>query len=261
MSFFIFFSTSPVNIIYAADYTGMWWDPAKEGTGVFIEHIEESNCICGAWYLYDEEGNPFWMTFWGSLSGGSFSSDLFSFTGPGLGNSWDASNIKGFKEGEATFSFTSSATITMTYQVRGASGQLNLSRFSLDVCPGWLWWDPRKPGQGVALFHMIDDEAQDKVALAWYVYDSKGNPVWFTGTETYAGGDLEVFQFTGPGLGTSWDVSKLRRSNVGTISLDNIRGPQIDDGKLLTPLNLMTYSVQGVSGNLTLETFWCDSDI
>ena len=258
ISFFMLFC---VRAGYAVDYTGMWWDSAKAGTGVFIEHVEDSSCICGAWYLYDEKGNPFWTTFWGTLSGSTLSSDLYSFTGPAFGSTWDTSQIKAVKAGEVTFNFTGSNTITMTYQVKGVSGQLNLTEFSQGACPGWLWWDPEKPGQGVAIFHYLDDQSLDKVGLAWYVYDSLGNPVWFTGTETAAEGSFDACGFSGPVLGSPWDVSRLKKQIVGSITLENIRAPGVAGGNFLNPINQMKYAIQGVSGNLTLEPFWCDSDI
>lgn len=247
---------------FAANHTGMWWDPAKEGTGVYIEHLEEGNCICGAWYLYDENGLPFWTTFWGTLAGNSATVDLYSFTGPPLGGPWDVSSIHSFREGSATFDFNTDSSITMTFNVRNHAGRLDLVRFSLAICPGWLWWDPEKPGQGVVFFPMGEIGENEEIAIAWYVYDSTGKPVWYTALGPAREKNLPANQFSGPRLGEPWDNSKLKSRTVGTIGMENITGPQLTNQglEMLESLtNIMSYSIQEVSGTLTIEPFWCES--
>lgn len=247
-------------LIFASDYTGMWWDPASEGTGVFIEHDETQNCICGAWYLYDESGSPLWTTFWGTISNGKLTSNLYSFTGPAFGTSWDVSQIKSAVAGTVTFDFLSDSAITMTFEVHGVSGQLNLSRFSMTECPGWLWWDPEKPGQGVVLFPLEETGQEAKIAFVWYIYDTSGNPVWYTalGPATEKN-NLPAYLFSGPPLGQAWDISLVRSQTAGTINVENMQPAVFQDQQLIMPHNSLTYNIHGISGELNLEPFWCSS--
>ncbi len=261
VSFFILFL--PTTCL-ATDYTGMWWDASKPGTGIFIEQLPGSNCVCGAWYLYDQQGKPLWTTFWGNISDDQQSSQhqlktqLYSFTGPKFGNMWDSSMVKAKVAGQLTLTFKNSTNIDMAYEVQGVTGQMHLTMFSNGLCPGWLWWDPEKPGQGVALFHYLDNEGLDRVGLAWYLYDDQGSPMWFTGTEQPEGEGFELWRFSGPVLGVDWDGSDLLKSSAGTVRLENVQPPEFSGGDLISPTNNMTYSVGGISGSLALQYFMYD---
>ena len=247
-----------VSSALGANFTGMWWDPSKEGTGVFMEHLDTDNCVCGAWYFYDESGNPIWTTFFGGISAGRLTSNLYSFTGPSFGATWDASQIHSKAVGTVTFDFLSDSSITMSYQVFGASGKLNLTLFSMDVCPGWLWWDPERPGQGVAFFPMGELGENEQIAVVWYVYDTTGNPVWYTALgPAREGNALDAYHYTGPPAGQAWDTSKLIRTTVGSINMGNMQAAMMTGGELLMPKNTMTYHIQGISDTLNLEPFWC----
>jgi hypothetical protein len=49
------------------DYTGMWWDPADPGTGLFVWQDAADNTLI-TWFTYGADGKPTWYVFqpkWG----------------------------------------------------------------------------------------------------------------------------------------------------------------------------------------------------
>jgi len=48
--------------------TGMWFDPAASGTGFMME--VQNDRLAGYYYLYDEDGQPLWYHFSGTLEAG-----------------------------------------------------------------------------------------------------------------------------------------------------------------------------------------------
>jgi len=225
-----------------------------------MEHLETDNCVCGAWYLYDEAGNPGWVTFFGNISVGRLTSNLYSFKGPSFGAPWDQNLIQSKALGTVIFDFRSDSRIVMAYELNGAAGQLNLTRFSMEVCPGWLWWDPERPCQGVALFPMGELGENAQTAVVWYVYDSAGHPVWYTALgPAQEGNALDAYHYTGPPAGQAWDTSKLVKTTVGNINMGNMQAAMMKGGELVMPKNTMTYHIQGISDTLNLEPFWCSS--
>lgn len=45
------------------DLTGMWYDPATNGSGVtFVHGATGNDTVFGTWYVYDNAGNPRWYT-------------------------------------------------------------------------------------------------------------------------------------------------------------------------------------------------------
>lgn len=110
-----------------SDASGFWWEPAKSGQGVSL--VDNSNSLSGAWYTYDESGNGMWLVFDGSLNGTKMETDLVRFTGPSLGANWNPDEVASSVVGSVTIDFTSSRSATMTFNVTGKTGTLNLVPF------------------------------------------------------------------------------------------------------------------------------------
>ena len=61
-----------------------------------------------------------------------------------------------------------------------------------------LWWNPAQNGHGIFM-----DVRNERLLLAWFVYDALGNPYWLLGVATHQGADRytgELNSFRGPGL-------------------------------------------------------------
>jgi len=121
---------------FAFDHTGMWWDVNKQGSGVYIDFTEGPNAVCGSWYLYDDRGNPLWLTFMGNVDRNLLNADLYRFTGPPLGSEWDSSLIRGENAGSVTIDFSNPDALNMDYEIDGIRGTMSLTRFSSQACGG-----------------------------------------------------------------------------------------------------------------------------
>jgi hypothetical protein len=50
----------------AGDITGVWYDPATNGSGLSFTHAYQgSDSVFGTWYLYDRDGIPRWLSIQG----------------------------------------------------------------------------------------------------------------------------------------------------------------------------------------------------
>ncbi len=253
---FVFFIV-PVSCL-ANNFTGMWWDESKPGTGVFLGFTEGSNGVCGSWYLYDERGAPQWLTFIGTVENNKLQATLYSFTGPAFGQPWDNTQVRGEAVGNIDLDFSNSDFIAMNYEVQRQTGSLHLTRFSSKSCAGSLWWDISKQGQGIAHFHFPGPSGQELPSLVWYVYDSNGNSIWYTATSNSDTSTYDVWKFSGPPLGENWDPELVKSEKVGTINVDFEQAFIQDMGKPVDSINIdMRFSVDGINGNLSLRPFVC----
>ena len=239
LALFFFVTTNLGNCL--ADYSGLWWDPSKGGQGVSI--FQNQSSICGAWYLYDSSGKDMWLVFTGILPpSNTFTTQLFQYTGPALGTPWDINQVKSNNKGTVTMVFNSDTSITMNYSVNGVSGTLNLEPFANDVAS--MYWDPDKAGQGIGLF--IEGK---NTYVVWYLYDKSGKDMWVT-----SGSDLNLltrsgnlYEFSGPGLGSPWDSAMVQPNVVGNA---NVRLSNANDIQI-------SYELFGITGTMNLIPFVC----
>ncbi len=250
----VLFLLTSVGPAMAEDFSGMWWDTNRPGSGIYIDYNDNGAGICGSWYLYDDRGNPQWFTFMGRAENNVFQAELYKFTGPFMGQTWDESYIRSETVGNITINFSKPDSLTVSYEIERITGTLNLTRFSNENCRGSLWWDPQKPGQGVAHFHFNGSSGEDLTGIVWYVYDSNGDPIWYTGVGGPDATTFDALMFTGPALGETWDASLVKSTKAGTItanfdinSLKSSSMPRIDMG----------FNIGGITGSLNLEPFTC----
>ncbi len=237
----------------AADLSGMWWDVNKPGTGVYIDYKDGAG-VCGSWYLYDERGNPLWLTFVGRAENNIFNGDLYEFTGPPMGQTWDNSSIRSEPVGSIRLDLTNPDQLSMKYEIGRETGSLNLTRFSSESCRGSLWWDINKQGQGLAHFHFAGSSGEDLTGIVWYVYDTSGNPTWYTAIGNPDASRFDALQFTGPALGDPWDSTLVKSTKAGTITA------KFDEEALqksYMPKINMGFNIGGITGTLNLVPFVC----
>lgn len=76
----------PDDVTSLADITGMWYDPATNGSGLTFIHNGTST-VFGTWYLYDSQGNARWYTIqnvqW-LQQGRVFEGTIYETTGHGV---------------------------------------------------------------------------------------------------------------------------------------------------------------------------------
>jgi hypothetical protein len=187
-----------------------------------------------------------WVTFVGELTGNSANVELFRFTGPGLDDVWDISQVAAARAGSASLIFLSPAAASFNYTLDAISGSLDLQPFTLGNGSAGAfsgtWWDPDKSGQAVTLLHDGED-----LAGAWYFYDPNGNGMWITFTGSLAGAtaSVDLLRFSGPALGSVWDESQVLPAIIGSGGLA-FSAPDSA---------AFSYTVNGIAGALTLRPF------
>ena len=232
---------------------GFWWNPQKDGSGFSMERAEGTDFL--AVYTYKPQQNdsiPVWFTG----SGKAFS----SLTGPLNLLTWT-----GWPLGSAPGNFASSyvAEISLIYldethgllQVRDTATNTvekqPVERFvfakgasSSDSRTGW-WWDPAFPGNGIFM-----DFQSGTLFGAWYHYDEKGLPRWWTFSGRLPDQDqktlkADIIQWHG-GPCLSCPQIKPSASIVGTVEIAFKNG---------SPSILKWHTAGGLSGRYNLERF------
>jgi hypothetical protein len=180
--------------LYSDPRSGWWYTASEPGTGISME-IEKDKLFM-AWYIYDQEGRPVWLTSHGALTGGShFSGNLYAWTGWPLGEAYSPPSSE--KVGEVEIDFTGSDQAAMSWTYNGREGQKSITRFMDAMSPGqknlrditgW-WWSPSYNGMGIFM------EAQGgNVFVAWYHYRDDGSPRWWSFDQNLA---LDANGFSG----------------------------------------------------------------
>lgn len=225
----------------SADYSALWLDPERPGQGVQL--LQSGTLIQGAWYTYDADGRPLWLTFVAARTGRIVGAPLLRFSGPPLGSPWNTPNA--VEVGRVTLDFFSPTQVGLAYTLEGVSDSLVLVPFTSRSAGGYtgVWWDPATPGQSVQLV-----QGGNQLAGAWYLYDSDGQPLWltFTGTLDPDNGLLtRLLRFTGPALGQPWNTEWIRSSNGGAVRLRPTGAARLQ----------LDYRIGEVQGRLNLVPF------
>ena len=173
------------------DHTGVWWNAAESGWGVFT--IDFGDVIAPTWYTYDENGDAVWFLVAGALPqpDGSYAGDVYRFTGVPFAQIAGNAADPGTKIGTATFRFTGEDALALTYTIGTATQVKQLTRFEFGsddlVCTSStgsranasnysdLWWNPVQNGWGMTVTHVAD-----VIYLTWYTYGDDREAIWFT---------------------------------------------------------------------------------
>lgn len=114
----------------ATNYTDVWWGgAAQNGWGVAI--IQEGAQLAGAWYTFNQAGQPVWYLFNGGTwtTPTTHTASLFRSTGsPLIGAVYNPNALVTVNAGTVTFSFTGASTANMTYTVDGVTQSKPIER-------------------------------------------------------------------------------------------------------------------------------------
>ncbi len=216
----------------AANYSGVWWDPAEPGWALDVTH--EGDVVYAAWLTHDVSGRSLWLSLVAARSAtGTFSGPIIRTSGPPftaapydpalVAASVVGSGTLAFSGGSGTFSYTVggvAATKPIVPFTFGPAPQCvfgGLSDLSLATNYQGLWWNApagSEPGWAVSIAH--DDDALVATLL---VYDLDGAPLWLSafaprlGAGTYAG---TLYRTTGSSYGAPFDPAATSAAAVGT---------------------------------------------
>jgi len=126
------------DFVHATNYQDVWWVPngAESGWGLMLS--QQGNVIFAAWFTYDSDGKPTWLSVTAVNSApGVYSGDLIRTTGPPFGT-YDASLIARTTVGTATFAFANGLAGTFNYTVNGIQQQKQIARYLFSPPAGTL---------------------------------------------------------------------------------------------------------------------------
>jgi len=114
-------------------YTGVWYNPAQDGHGIFIE-ILPNNVMVAAWYVYAPEGGQAWIVGSGNISGNTGTVSGTLATGTRFPPNFNAAQVVRTPWGQLVFTFTDCNNGRLDYSSTLAgygSGSIPLTRLTL----------------------------------------------------------------------------------------------------------------------------------
>jgi len=233
--------------------TGLWWDPRTDGQGMDVNRVG-GDTVFGPWYLYDQAGEPFWVTFQGQLEGPRARGTLSEFRGPpfgpGFDQTFDPDEVVGREVGQATIAFLGTDHGVFHYGFSNERGgvQRDLVIEQFDNRPDGpytgLWWNPGQSGHGFQF-----NQKDDVFFGTWYSYDASGGPLWYLYIGEMTDADsarADMYRFTGPPLSDGeWDRDLVQGDIVGEIRVEF-------DGETAATADV---TIGEVSGTYSLQPF------
>jgi YVTN family beta-propeller protein len=219
----------------ATPQSGWWWNPSESGRGFSFE--TSGSRMFFAYYLYASDGTATWYLGNGSTASGYVASLDQYAGGQTLAGSFRAASLRG-SSGQSRAVFFSSSYGALVWP----GGTTPIQRFDIVTGgaaagpasgmpeTGW-WWNPSEPGRGF----FIEVQAST-MFLATFLYDDRGEPVWYTsqnamtstslytGTLTeYANGQTLTGSYRAPTTTGSRGAISITFSSrtAGTLTLPN----------------------------------------
>lgn len=232
-----------------ASYQDLWWVGKQEdGWGMSI--AQRGSILFSELFIYDQAGQPMWVVMPGgawNAANTAFSGPLFIPSGSWFG-SYDASRFNvGASVGNATLTFASPTSATLSYTINGQAGSKTITRQLFgpqDQTPtasyGGLWWGGESQnGWGIAI-----NQQYRTLFCVWYTYDANGRAIWYvmpggtwTASNVYTGTAYRTA--SSPWLGGAYSPASFVATSVGTVTFT------FSDASNAT----MTYTIEGVSGS------------
>ncbi len=209
-----------------AALSGLWWNAAESGWGVHF--TQRGVNLFAAWYTYDAQGNPKWYVapncaFSSSNAvSGNCTSPLYEVAGPAFfGHDFDPVLVHASQAGTLQLSFQNVNAASMTYTVGSQTRTVAIVRQIFPVA------------------------ATSPPAVAWYVYDGAGKPVWYVAPSCTVSGSScsgTLYRTTGPAFGPPLDPARVQAFPVGSAIVSFIDANNA----------VLSYTVDGVSATKTI---------
>ena len=107
---------------YSIDYTDLWWNPAEDGWGVNV--IQQNEILFLTFFIYGTDNAARWVVAPGMAptnpqpaGAARFSGDIYQTTGPWFGTQFNAAAVGRTLVGNATITFDSPDTATLSYTI------------------------------------------------------------------------------------------------------------------------------------------------
>lgn len=209
---------------------GLWWDPARAGSGFDI-HVAPGQ-VFAVWYTYRADGTPVWYTAQGPMdAAGSMSASL-------LQHRWrDGAYAGNVEIGTLALRRTSTEALAAQWRLGTEQGEWSLVAQPLpgnlpEIDHSGSWFEPARAGYGLGL-----NQQGDWLAGALYAYDALGEPTWLFGTNEGAGQTLALGRYRGSCPACPWAMSRPEGSLRASLAFnaESALALDIDDGAGLLP--------------------------
>jgi lysyl endopeptidase len=112
-----------------SDFSGLWYNAAQDGWGLNVVRGTSGVYVVYI-YHYDQDTTPSWLLTSGTLSGSTLSAQVFSFSGPGFGGSFNPALVAARASGTITLTFNSATTATLSFTSDGRSVSTPMTRLA-----------------------------------------------------------------------------------------------------------------------------------
>ena len=214
-------------VSFAAPQNGIWWNPTQSGRGYTLE-VQGSQLVF-TMYLYEDSGAASWNTgILNQQSDGSYTGTLSRFSGGQSLNGAYVAPTGASTVGTVSLSFptTSTGTAVLTPSAGGAAISLPLQKYIFSTTAGTgvtpifqsgVWWSATESGRG----YFVETQG-DQVSIGSYMYDTAGQPVWYTTLVTLQSGGTTasgpLLQFAnGQTLTGAYKAPNLLNTTIGTL--------------------------------------------
>ncbi|WP_374663907.1 hypothetical protein [Ramlibacter sp.] len=212
--------------------TGIWWNPSESGRGFAVER-QGAIVTLGA-YMYEPDGRPVWYV--GPLNrqaSGSYTGTVSRYSGgqtltgsyrPPTGSTAIAT---------VTFTLSTATSGTLQFVTTAGVTTIPVQRFGLNngavaaSSAGFesgLWWNDAESGRGFFI-----DVQGSAAAMASYMYDSNGAPIWYLTLGTVSGdrfsGQMQGYEGGQP-LGSGHQTPQLS-TPAGTVTVLGLTGTTV----------------------------------
>lgn len=166
---------------------GMWWNPARPGSG--FEIFSAAGQVAVFWFTFDGDGKAVWYTAQGAES-------TLGERWPLLRHRWqDGANIAEVV-GSLGLRLRHPEAADVSFSIAGREGEWPIEPYIVsgivnEIDHGGTWFDPTQRGWGLTLV-----DQGDVLGGAIFTYDASGAPTWVAGFNRGTR-DVEYFRFQG----------------------------------------------------------------
>ncbi len=245
----------------ASNLTGLWYVPGEDGWGLSMAH--QGDVLFPAWYTYDASGRPAWYLIAGATrsSDGSYSGNIFSFTGTPFNQINGPVNGPSTQIGTARFREQSNGRLQFEYTIGGITQTKSMTRIAPGSIPACVfvqgsradssnrsdtWWNPAESGWGVQL-----TEGGDSIFAAWYTYASDGRPMWLSGLLQRGSDGRFSGTITRPQSGTPFNQINGNPATTFPLPVVGSATLSFSNGERGT----FTYTLDGITQSKPIERF------
>jgi hypothetical protein len=117
------------NLALAANYQDLWWTPSESGWGLSL--TQQGTTIFGAWFTYDQDGTPIWLSFTATPTTaiGGFAGTLNRTSGPAFSTMpFNPNHVSTTYVGTANLNFVDGNNGTFGYTLFGVTQVKSITR-------------------------------------------------------------------------------------------------------------------------------------